>query len=253
MMDVEPPKNAISAEAMQDALNRMLTIIVNIAGDMPQRLFIHFEEKEPIKDFKPVYDMMAEAYLSLKSFSLLMFNRCFTQASAILRTAMEQTSAAIVLLGDDEKRRRFIAMRNEHAYYLGLSEDNKKVFRKEHTKNNNINEYFDYGWFDSKNYGRDQIMDAAHMEEFKQDIKENLNGFSHGSISSFQLSGEKGDWSLLRKHGRRISMACCKLFDLLVCATANFIGDEWFTWPIAECFPKFEGIYLSVFRCWVEP
>lgn len=243
------PKRTIDKTLMSDALNRMMTLIFEAARRMPDELFRFYLDNEKDKSLKPVYNLLADSFLSLKSFCRLMFDRCWSQASAILRIGIEQVSATVVLLKNPELQRRYIDLHKEHAKYVSLSVEEQKSFRK---GIKNINEYFDYSWFDSNDYGRDKIIKAAGLSELIVDIQETLNKFAHGSISIFQFGGAAEDWTPMRRHGRRIVLANCKLYDFLCCSTKDYIGNTFDALSAGQTFPEFETIYLSVFDATVK-
>lgn len=244
----------ISRDEMIAALRKMMEIIIETSGDVansdprdiPNCLFRYYIESGD-KRLKPFYNVVADSFLSLKAFCLLMGGGCWTQASGVLRTALEQVSASVVLLKEASARERYIKLHEEHCEFCGLSSEEQKAFLKDRKiQGRGEKSYFDYSWINPNDYGRNQILRAAHLEEFIADIEETLNGFSHGSISIFQFSGKDGDWKLMGRHGRRTTLACCKLYDFLVCATAAFVGDEFNNWKISESFPTFKKTYLSV-------
>lgn len=243
------PKRTIDKTLMSNALSQMMTLIFEAAGRMPNELFRFYLNNEKDKSLKPVYDLLADSFLSLKSFCRLMFDRCWSQASAILRIGIEQVSAAVVLLKNPELQRRYIDLQKEHAKYVSLSAEEQKSFRK---GIKNINEYFDYSWFGSNDYGRDKIIKAAGLSEFIVDIQETLNKFAHGSISIFQFDGAVGDWAPMKRHGRRIVLANCKLYDFLCCSIRNYIGNTFDALSAGQTFLEFKTIYLSVFDAIVE-
>ena len=237
-------KRTIDKKMMSDALSRMMTLIFEAAGRMPNELFRFYLDNEKDKSLKPVYNLLADSFLSLKSFCILMFDRCWSQASAILRIGIEQVSAAVVLLKNPELQRRYVDLQKEHAKYVSLSAEEQKSFRK---GIKNITEYFDYSWFDSNDYGSDKIIKAAGLSELIVDIQETLNKFAHGSISIFQFDGAVGDWAPMKRHGRRIVLANCKLYDFLCCSTRDYIGNTFDALSAGQTFLEFKTIYLSVF------
>ncbi len=243
----------IEKKEMNAVLRKMMAIIIESSGgisgndplEMPQCLFRYYMENAKGEGIKPVYDLVADSFLSLKAFCLLMGNGCWTQAAGVLRTALEQVSTSVVLLGDESARQRYMALQEERRAYILLSEKDQKEFLKAKNAKGKEKIYFDYSWFGS-DYGRNQILEAAHLKEFIVDIEETLNGFSHGNISAFQLHDERGDWKLMGRHGRRMVLTCCKLFDFLVCATSKYIGEEFLKWNICVRFPDFKKTYLAV-------
>ena len=242
-------KRTIDKKMMSDALSRMMTLIFEAAGRMPDELFRFYLDNEKDKSLKPVYNLLADSFLSLKSFCKLMFDRCWSQASAILRIGIEQVSAAVVLLKNPELQRRYIDLQKERAKYVSLSAEEQKSFRK---SIKNINEYFDYSWFDSNDYGRDKIIKAAGLSELIVDIQETLNKFAHGSLSIFQFSGAAGDWAPMKRHGRRIVLANCKLYDFLCCTIRDYIGNAFDALSAGQTFLEFKTIYRSVFDSTVK-
>lgn len=247
---VMPIKNDKRKE-LYDLLNRMMSIIVESTMNIADVVFTEYINHKEHKNQKQIYNLFAEAYLSVSAFCKLMFDFSWSQAAAILRTAIEQVSALYVLSKYSDSRIAYINLFNEHGKYLSLNVEEKNSYIKNNLiPKNRINDYFDYSWIKEftadKTYGRDQLLKLAHLDEFLVDIKETLNAFAHGSISIFQFNNPEEKWGLMSRYGRRLILTACKLYDFLCCSFEKYIGDRFFDLRLNQQFIDFRIIYLSI-------
>lgn len=197
--------------------------------------------------------MVADSYLTLFSYCLLMFRRAWSQAFSLLRVGLEQVAAVYLLAFCDGAIERYIDLNKLKAEYVKLESETDKY---EFLKNHNIpkgkeNSFFDYSWVDPRgsdgNYGRKQLLQLSGLDEFNTDIENSLNAFAHGSVSVFQMSGN--NWDVMKRYGRRASLTCCKLFDFLCCSYCKMIGEQEFSkLPIGSNFKQFELLYMPCFE-----
>lgn len=186
----------------------------------------------------PAVDLLVEAFLTVRSFSLLMLEGLISNASAILRILIEQVSALTVICKNEKAMLSFIAMqKRKEGYYSKWSEKERKDFkdylRKEYGYNNEgaVKDYLDYGWIRDINDDRSQrsdrlIIKSAHLEEMIEDINNTLNAFAHGQLSSFALLRDK---IYADKHVSRIIMAAGKLFLFLCSAKQEWLVNGYLT------------------------
>ena len=239
---------------LYDLLNKMMSIIVESTKNIADIVFTEYVNHKEHEEQKQIYNLFAEAYLSVSAFCKLMFGFSWSQAAAILRTAIEQVSALYVLSYNPELRICFMNLFKEHGKYLLLDKEGKDDYIKSKSiPKNRINDYFDYSWIkeltDDKKYGRDQLLKLAHLDEFLVDIKETLNAFAHGSISIFQFNNSEEKWELMSRYERRLVLTACKLYDLLCCSFKEYIGDSFFDLLLNQQFVNFKKIYLSIINC----
>ena len=237
----------------QEKLNEMLTLILRSSQDMPGFVFQYYldHEKDPKK--KIVYNLVADSYLTLFSYCLLMFKHAWSQAFSLLRVGLEQVAAVYLLAFCDGDIEKYIDLNELKAEYAKLESETEQ---NEFLKNHNIpkgkeNSFFDYSWIrpcgSREKYGRVQLLQLAKLDEFNVDFENSLNAFAHGSVSVFQMNGN--NWDVMNRYGRRASMTCCKLFDFLCCSYCKMIGEQEFSkLPIDGNFKQFKSIYMSCFE-----
>lgn len=115
----------------QEQLNKMLTLILKSSQDMPDFVFQYYldHEKDPKK--KIVYNLVADSYLTLFSYCLLMLNHAWSQAFSLLRVGLEQVAAVYLLAFCDGAIERYIDLNELKAEYVKLeSETDKYGFLK---------------------------------------------------------------------------------------------------------------------------
>ena len=237
----------------QEKVNEMLTLILRSSQDMPGFVFQYYldHEKDPKK--KIVYNLVADSYLTLFSYCLLMFNHAWSQAFSLLRVGLEQVAAVYLLAFCDGAIERYIDLNELKAEYVKLESETEQ---NEFLKNHNIpkgkeNSFFDYSWIrpcgSREKYGRVQLLQLAKLDEFNVDFENSLNAFAHGSVSVFQMNGN--NWDVMKRYGRRASMTCCKLFDFLCCSYCKMIGEQEFSkLPIGHAFERFRSLYMPCFE-----
>ena len=229
-------------------LNRMMTIIVESTGNIADVVFSEYCNHKEHLNQKPIYNLFAEAFLSISSVAKLMFDKSWSQASVILRVAIEEVATLYVLSFCPETREAFVNLFDERGRFLKLSDDEKKKYKKDNNIKGSINEYFDYSWIkdytkDHK-YGRNQLLKLSHIDEFIVDIEELLNSFAHGTISIFQFFNDKEGWGLMSKYGQRITKINCKLYDFLCCSFKNYVGDGFYYLELNSYFKEFKELYI---------
>ena len=238
---------------LYDSLNNMMSIIVESTRNIADIVFTEYVNHKEHEEQKQIYNLFAEAYLSVSAFCKLMFDSSWSQAATILRTAIEQVSALYVLSYNPDSRVCFMNLFKEHGRYLSLDKDGKNGYIKNKSiPKNRINDYFDYSWIkdftEDKTYSRDQLLKLAHLDEFLVDIKETLNAFAHGSISIFQFNNTEEKWELMSRYGRRLTLTACKLYDFLCCSFREYVGDSFSNLLLNQQFMEFKKIYLQNIR-----
>lgn len=230
-------------------IREMLRLIALGSHDMPNYVFSYFIKHKIPTEQKCFYNLIADTFLTLYSFSSLMNDNCWSQASTLLRMALEQVSAVFVMAYQKESIKDYVNLQKEKNMFLRLNEKEQKEYAKNNGFRGREYAYFDYGWIkrftDDKTYGRIQLMKLAHLEEFTVDIDQTLNSFSHGSITIFQF--DKDNWDVMKRYGDRITIACCKLFDFLCCSYKYLIGEEFLCLPLNSVFLEFKSIYQELF------
>lgn len=234
----------------QEQINEMLSIIMESSHSMPDSIFRFYMEQNRNPKEKIFFNLIADSYLTLFSFCKLMFERAWSQAFALLRVGLEQIAAVCLLSKSKEAIEGYIKLHEIKADYVRITDkkDKAEFLTKLRVKRNRANEFFDYSWVScltpDKSYGRNQLLELARLEEFRVDIEETINAFSHGSISVFQMDGD--NWNTMKRYGRRASLICCKLYDFLCCSCHSLFGDTYFeNLEINAYFVRFKEIYLS--------
>ncbi|MCR5309265.1 MAG: hypothetical protein K6E21_04060 [Bacilli bacterium] len=231
-------------------INRMLSLILESTHNMPNSVFRYYVDYKKEPKEKLFYNLIAESFLTLYSYCVLIFNNAWSQAFALLRIGLEQISSVYVLVEMPGALEEYIKLHDLYKKYILLdSREEKKIFLKEYNVPlNKEKAFFDYGWItkftEDKTFGRNQIIKMAKLDEFIVDIDETLNSFAHGKISVFQMCGN--NWAVMGDYGRRANMTVCKLFDFLCCAIHKLVGDREFNkFPISESFILFKKIYRN--------
>ena len=231
-------------------LRDMLELIAKGSHNMPNYVFTYYKNHNIPCRQKCFYNLIADSFLTLYSFSVLMNDSCWSQASVLLRVGLEQVAAVFVLTNIDGTLEKYIDLQCEKSNYYQLNKEEQKDYAKEHGFKGKENSYFDYGWIKEftcdGSYGINQLLKLVGLEEFLVDIEQTLNSFAHGSITIFQFNGN--NWEIMRKHGKRITIACCKLFDFLCCAYKKIVKDEFDNLPLNDIFIDFEMRYKYLFE-----
>jgi hypothetical protein len=229
-------------------INEMMDIITESSHQMPNYVFQYYVGHKIGLDHKPIFNLVADSFLTLFSYCLLMRKNAWSQAFALLRVGLEQVAAVFVLSTVDGAADKYLDLIKEKTEYVNIKDDALKrdFLSNRGVPRNGKNDYFDYGWISSftkgQKYGRKQLLEIARLDEFLVDIEETLNAFSHGSISVFQMS--KDGWELMRGYGRRASLTCFKLYDFLCCSYCKVISEgEFSKLPLDSCFKAFKMTY----------
>lgn len=236
-----------------EQINEMLNLI--FLGTNPKNVALIFKayltrsDKEIIK---PVFDLFADAFLSLHAYSALMLENCWSQAGAVLRVAIEQISSLFVLSNYDSTVNDFLKINKIKAdYYHCENEKIQKNFLKENnlslSKQSLIN-YFDYGWISSisRSTTRDDIIKLSHLNEMLSDIKTVLNPFAHGKLTIFDFAGPDGSWNTMKKYGKRANMICGKLYDYFCCSLKHWTSEEFIQGLTLGNFIPFKELYVRL-------
>ena len=213
-----------------------------VIGDLCSELFIS-------PAYAPALDLMVEAFLTVHSFSLLMFEGLISNASAILRILIEQVSAVTVICNNPKAMTEFLKFQTwKKQYYSSKGEEHEKIrvflFEKAEYRHKNesaLKDYLDYGWIRALNNNKSErseqlIIKEARLEEMIVDINEQLNAFAHGQRSIFSFIRNK---DLSDKHISRIIMVAGKLFLFLCYAKHKLLVNENMT------SDKFFNSYLN--------
>ena len=222
----------------QRKLYEMLTNMSDYSVQQPKEIGTLCKDIFLNRVYTPAVDLLVEAFLTVRSFSLLMFEGLIASASALLRILIEQVSTLTVICKNEKAMLSYISFQRKKANYygkdsIGYQKELKKFLKKEYGYDNEgaVKEYLDYGWIrnvvDNKSLRSDKlIIKTAHLEEMITDISETLNSFAHGQMSSFAIVRNKtfGD-----KHISRIIMAAGKLFLFLCSAKQEWLVNGYAT------------------------
>ena len=209
-------------------INELLKKITTISKAMPEIVFTYYSNIERKKIIKPFYNLFSDAFLSLFSFSFLYINHAWSQASVLLRTAIEQVSKLVVLTSNPNLIDSFVELKNlADSYYNLDSKEEKDVFLNQFGSDlNTFTTYVEYGWakpiLSDREPTRNDVIKLAQLGETLVDIRNQLNGFVHGNLSIFEFYSNSDKAEVMKKYGRRISLICCKLFYLLYISFKNW-------------------------------
>lgn len=201
-------------------ISELLKKVATISKNMPEIIFTYFSTFETSKQLRPFYNLFSESFLSLFSFSFLYLNQAWSQASALLRTSIEQVSKIVVLCNNKELIEDFIELKKISEVFYNLpSKEEKDEFLESYNNDINVfNNYIEYGWaqplIEGREPTRNDVIKLAKLGETIVDIKNQLNGFVHGNMSIFDFYSQSEKTEVMKRFGRRISLICCKLFYL---------------------------------------
>lgn len=236
----------------EELLNELLCFINKATTPENIKYFFEYYLKQE-KIYKPIYNLFADSFLSIHSYTALMFDRCWSQAGAILRTAIEQISTLAVLVNDEQAMKDYLALDIlKRQYYQTESEEECKKFVKEHNlpkDDYSRKAYFDYSWIKSitkkSKFSYKDIVKEARLDEVLGDIDVVLNKFVHGKLTIFDFAGPNDSWEVMKKYGRRANMICAKLFDFLCCSYKKFTNESEVTKVTNNLFIPFKNLYLE--------
>ena len=217
-----------------DIISRLL---IGFCDKQLERFDIALNEKKIDRKYTDYMNLLADSFLTIDSFAILFQNGLISNASVILRVAIEQISTAYVLSQNEEALNEFLRIRNLKRQFLSTSDENKKrelaknICEQEGlprgTEKNKYKElirFFDYGWsrvIDDKTWNRDKVIKLAHLDDFIIDIEYLFNPFAHGQYSFFEFIRVDDD----RKYSNRIFLIGCILFFKICGASVAFFKD----------------------------
>lgn len=230
-------------------LFKMIDLMAEYSILKPGQIDKACKEKAISSKYFPFTTLMVEAFFSIYSFTLLVKEALYSNASAILRTLIEQVSAVYVLTNNDSALDKFIEIKNLIALYenkeITLDEINTKYAL--HLSEKNIENFFDYGWsisFGAHNWGRNKIIKESKLDEVLEDFWY-LNKFAHGQLSWYQLLRTNSK-EILDRHIARTIMICGKLFNYLCSATVKYFGENVESDESYVMFAKIKTLYLNI-------
>ena len=227
----------------------LLKRVTTISKNMPEIIFTYFSNFETSKQLRPFYNLFSESFLSLFSFSFLYINQAWSQASALLRTSIEQVSKIVVLSNNKDLIYDFINLRKlSESYYNLSSKEEKDEFLIDYDNDVNVfNNYVEYGWAQSlvegKEPTRNDVIKLAKLGETLVDIRNQLNGFVHGNMSIFDFYSQTERTEIMKRFGRRIALICCKLFYLAYISFKNWDNVKDISLETDEGFIDFKNKY----------
>lgn len=232
-------------------INELLKRVTTISKKMPEIVFTYFVNFEKSKTIKPFYNLFAESFLSLFSFSFLYLNQAWSQASSLLRTSIEQVSKVVVLCNNKDLIEEFLNLKKEADYYNNLpSKDEKDAYLLNlNLDQNDFNNYVEYGWAKNllgKEPTRNDVIKLAKLGETLIDIRTQLNAFVHGNMSIFDFYSESEKTEIMKKYGRRIALICSKLFYLAYISFKNWGYAKDMSFETDEQFISFKIKYKEL-------
>ena len=89
-------------------IKEMIRLIAKGSHDMPNCIFTYYVNNKIPSEQKLFYNLIADSFLTLYSFSNLMKENCWSQAFAVLRMGIEQVSAVYLLTTIPESLQEYI-------------------------------------------------------------------------------------------------------------------------------------------------
>ncbi len=138
-------------------------------------------------------DLVAEAFFTVQSFCVLMGEGLVSNASAVLRIALEQASIITLVSSNNSYKDAFLEMKREKNKYYSLSEEEQKEYRKSIKKqfgSDKVKQYFDYGWCkknDKPAFELKTVCEFADLSDAHTLVEDVINSFAHGQISFYRL------------------------------------------------------------------
>lgn len=235
-----------------ELINKLLNIVCQASNpDCANNIFQYYVQHN--ENNKCIYNLFADSFISIHAYSSLMFDRCWSQAGAILRTAIEQISTLFVLVNNKQAMADYLVLDSLKRKYYQIEDENEcKLFAKQHNlpkDEYNRKAYLDYSWIRSvtnkKTFSYKDIIKEAKLNEVLDDIDVVLNKFVHGKLSIFDFAGPDGSWDVMEKYGRRANMICAKLFDFLCCSYKKFTNEFEVAKVTNNLFIPFKNLYLE--------
>lgn len=235
-----------------ERINEILGIVCRATNpDCANHIFAYYIKHN--ENNKCIYNLFADSFLSIHSYSVLMFDRCWSQAGSILRTAIEQISTLFVLVNNKQAMADYLALESIRREYYQIEDKSKcELFVKTHNlpkDEYNRKAYLDYSWIKSvtnkTTFSYKDIVKEAKLSEVLDDVNVILNKFVHGKLSIFDFAGPDGSWDVMKKYGRRANMICAQLFDFLCCSYKKFTNEPEVTKVTNNLFIPFKNLYLK--------
>jgi hypothetical protein len=231
-------------------LSELIKIIVVTSKQMPEMIFSYFSNFDRNEKLKPFYNLYAETFLSIYSFATLYQNQAWSQASAILRTGIEQTSKIFVLTKNPQLLDEFLKLRALSDQLANLDSKEEKmqfISMFDYSDLNEFNNFVEWSWTkplcNVEMPTRNDVIRLANLGDTLVDIRNILNAFVHGTLSTFDFYNASENTEVLVRFGRRISLNCCKLFYLAYISFKNWKEVSSLTWDTDEYFAIFNSKY----------
>ena len=148
--------------------------------------------------YAPAMDLLVESFLTVHSFTILMFDGLISNASAILRILIEQVAAVSVIARSPKAMTEFLKFQTKKKQYYGSDGEEHERIRNfiiqesgfKIKSESALKDYLDYGWIRVLNNNKSErgerlIIKEARLEEVIVDIDEQLNAFAHGQRTWF--------------------------------------------------------------------
>lgn len=220
----------------REKLYKMLKNMSDYSSEQPRTIEDLCNESAVSITYAPAMNLLVEAFLTVYSFSLLMFEGLISNASAILRILIEQVASITVIANNSKAMTEYLKFQAWKKKYFGSSGDEHKRIKEfliqesglRYKNENAIKDYLDYGWIRVLNNNKSErgeklIIKEARLEEFIVDIHEQLNAFAHGQRSIFGFFENK---DLADNHVSRIIMVAGKLFLFLCSAKHELLENK---------------------------
>lgn len=201
---------------LEENRRELLRSMNQIAVEMPETIYNEYFDKLG-SDIKYPLAIFVDAFNSVDVFCYSMQHVSLTQAAAVLRLLLEQTTILWILAEHPDFLPKFV----EHYKFrkeinnLSRSKQIDAISEKYNIPNNpHALTYLDYGWIDyggDIRCGEDAMIIYARFDDINSWRKKFLDKLTHTSLTTTDLLGETGDFPIANNFTR----IAAKLFDHL--------------------------------------
>lgn len=213
---------------LEENKKELLKSMNQIAIEMPEIIFTRYFDKLG-NDIKYPLAIFADAFNSVDVFCYSMQHVSLTQAAAVLRMLLEQTTILWILAEHPNFLPKFV---EHYKFRKEINDLNKRKQIDEISKKYNIDNdrhaltYLDYGWIDygeDISCGEDAMITFAGFDDINSWRKKYLDKLTHTSFTTTDLLSETGDFPIINDFIR----IAAKLFDHLCIASHKMTNFDF--------------------------
>ncbi len=210
--------------------NKLLSNMYDLSAKMPEVIYFNYFDSN-----KYLYDVYLDAFNSLRGFCVLIREVLLSQASALLRMAMEKIATIRMLTMHPELMDEYIEHRKFRFELVKSNSKKKNDLIKEHYKDKTDfkkiqpTNYLEYGWLQpicDNECGLDSLIEKANIHpepSFMKEWKDLLNVWVHGAVTFSNLVAGGVDKPL--RYSNDLIIIAANLIGYLICdfhVTTNF-------------------------------